>query len=111
MKRKIKVIIEERVNETTYERVMVKPYSLEQKFDLEVMSDNFTSIVLALMNASGDYPTEKQDEVCDVIEALKLGAAIFDNDETGWILKDVVYMFQWALDRGNEFSIYVMLDE
>ena len=34
-----------------------------------------------------------------------------DDINIGLVLKDVANMFKFAFDRGNDFSIYVMMDE
>lgn len=120
--RKIKVVVSERVSEDLWTRVMVKHYTLKQSQTMSIRADDFTTAVLALLNASGDYPEEKRDEAYEVMWALtysasiiEIGANIIDEDDENvyidWVLKDAAHLFKWALDRGNEFSIYVMMDE
>lgn len=119
--RKIKVIVAEHIDDDFYKQIMVQHYILKQNRSFGLMGNNFASIVLALFNASGDYPKEKWNDAYKVIRALTLGATIFedscgvrgeiDDINMGQVLKDVASMFRLALDRGNDFSIYIMMDE
>ena len=119
--RKIKAIVAEHVDGDLYKQIMVHHYTLKQNESFGLAGDNFTSISLALFNASGDYPKEKWDNSYEVVVALMFSATIFENnigndidddyDDMGYVLKDVADMFKFAFDRGNDFSIYVMMDE
>ena len=119
--RKIKVIVTEHVDDYLDKQIMVHHYTLKQNQSFGLAGDNFTSIIFALFNASGDYPKEKWDDAYEVVRALIFGATIFENsigddidddyDDMGYVLKDVANMFKLAIDRGNDFSIYVMMDE
>ena len=118
--RKIKVIVTEHIHDDLYKQIMVQHYTLKQNQSFGLAEDNFTSTIFALFNASGDYPKEKWDDAYEVVRALIFGATIFENNRGGGdiddinigkIFKDVANMFRLALDRGNDFSIYVMMDE
>ena len=119
--RKIKVIVTEHVDDYLYKQIMVHHYTLKQNQSFGLAGDNFSSIIFALFNASGDYPKEKWEDAYEVVRALIFGATIFeynigndiddDYDDMGYVLKDVADMFRLAFDRGNDFSIYIMMDE
>ena len=118
--RKIKAIVAEHVD-GGYKQIMVKHYTLKQNQSFGLAGDNSTSIISTLLIASGDYPKEKWNDAYKVVRALILGATIFENNRSdrkdiddiniGKIFKDVVNMFRVALDRGNDFSIYIKMDE
>ena len=119
--RKIKAIVAEHVDGDFYKQIMVQHYTLKQNQSFGLAGDNFSSIIFALFNASGDYPKEKWDDAYEVVRALMFSATIFENnigddinddyDDMGYVLKDVADMFKLAIDRGNDFSIYIMMDE
>ena len=119
--RKIKAIVAEHVDGDLYKQIMVQHYTLKQNQSFGLAGDNFASIIFALFNASGDYPKEKWDDAYEVVKALILAATICENSccgggdiddiNMGRVLKDVANMFKLALDRGNDFSIYIMMDE
>ena len=120
VERKIKAIVAEHVDGDLYKQIMVQHYTLKQNESFGLAGDNFTSTIFALFNASGDYPKEKWDDAYEVVRALILGATIFENScgggdiddiNMGYVLKDVADMFKFAFDRGNDFSIYIMMDE
>ena len=117
--RKIKVIVAEHID-GGYKQIMVKHYTLKQNQSFGLAGDNSTSIISTLLIASGDYPKEKWNRAYKVVRALILGATMFenscggediDNINIGRVLKDVANMFRLALDRGNDFSTYIMMDE
>lgn len=117
--RKIKVIVAEHVD-GGYKQIMVQHYTLKQNQSFGLVGDNSTYIISALLIASGDYPKEKWNDAYKVVRALNLGATIFENScgggdiddiNIGRVLKDVANMFRVALDRGNDFSIYIKMDE
>ena len=119
--RKIKVIVTEHVDDYLYKQIMVHHYTLKQNQSFGLAGDSFAFIIFALFNASGDYPKEKWEDAYEVVRALIFSATIFENsigddidddyDDMGYVLKDVANMFKLAIDRGNDFSIYVMMDE
>ena len=119
--RKIKVIVTEHVDDYLYKQIMVHHYTLKQNQSFGLAGDSFASIIFALFNASGDYPKEKWDDAYEVVRALMFSATIFENNRCdrediddiniGKIFKDMANMFKLALDRGNDFSIYIMMDE
>lgn len=118
--RKIKVILAEHVNGDLYKQIMVQHYTLKQNQSFDLVGDNSTSIISALLIASGDYPKEKWNDAYKVVRALILGATIFENSfgggdvddiNIGKIFKDMANMFKLAIDRGNDFSIYIKMDE
>ena len=118
--RKIKAIVAEHVDGDLYKQIMVQHYTLKQNQSFGLAEDSFTSIIFALFNASGDYPKEKWDDAYEVVRALIFSATIFENGycggdidyiNMGRVLKDVANMFKLAIDRGNDFSIYIMMDE
>ena len=119
VERKIKVIVAEHVD-GGYKQIMVQHYTLKQNQSFGLEGDNSTSIISALLIASGDYPKEKWNDAYKVVRALIFSATIFENSfggedidyiNMGRVLKDVANMFKLALDRGNDFSIYIMMDE
>ena len=116
--RKIKVIVAEHVDGDLYKQIMVQHYTLKQNESFGLAGDNFVSTILAL--SSGDYPKEKWNDAYKVIRALILSATLCENScgrgdiddiNIGRVFKDVANMFKFALDRGNDFSIYIMMDE
>ena len=118
--RKIKVIVTEHVDDYLYKQIMVHHYTLKQNQSFGLAGDSFSSIIFALFNASGDYPKEKWDDAYEVVRALMFSATIYENGycgediddiNMGYVLKDVADMFRLAFDRGNDFSIYIMMDE
>lgn len=117
--RKIKAIVAEHVD-GGYKQIMVQHYTLKQNQSFGLVGDNSASIISVLLIASGDYPKEKWNDAYKVVRALILGATIFENScgggdvddiNMGRVLKDVANMFKLAIDRGNDFSIYIMMDE
>ena len=117
--RKIKAIVAEHVD-GGYKQIMVQHYTLKQNQSFGLAGDNSASIISALLIASGDYPKEKWNDAYKVVRALILAATMFENScgggdiddiNIGKIFKDMANMFKLALDRGNDFSIYVMMDE
>ena len=117
--RKIKAIVAEHVD-SGYKQIMVQHYTLKQNQSFGLAGDNFASIIPALLIASGDYPKEKWNNAYKVVRALILAATIFENSRGGGdaddinigrVLKDIANMFRLALDRGNDFSIYIKMDE
>ena len=120
VERKIKAIVTEHIDGDLYKQIMVQHYTLKQNQSFDLAGDNFASTIFALFNASGDYPKEKWNDAYKVVRALILGAALcensrgggdIDNINMGQVLKDVANMFKLAIDRGNDFSIYIMMDE
>ena len=118
--RKIKVIVTEHVDDYLYKQIMVHHYTLKQNQSFGLAGDNFSSIIFALFNASGDYPKEKWDDAYEVVRALMFSATSYENRYCGediddmnmaYVLKDVADRFRLAFDRGNDFSIYIMMDE
>lgn len=119
VERKIKVIVAEHID-GGYKQIMVQHYTLKQNQSFGLAGDSFASIIFALFNASGDYPKEKWDDAYEVVRALMFSATIYENSRDGediddinmgLVLKDVANMFKLAFDRGNDFSIYIMMDE
>ena len=119
VERKIKAIVAEHVD-GGYKQIMVQHYTLKQNQSFDLVGDNSASIISALLIASGDYPKEKWNDAYKVVRALILGATIFENSRgrgdiddinIGKIFKDMANMFKLALDRGNDFSIYIKMDE
>ena len=118
--RKIKAIVAEHVD-GGYKQIMVQHYTLKQNQSFGLAGDNSASIISTLLIASGDYPKEKWNDAYKVVRALILGATIFENNcgnrediddiNIGKIFKDIANMFRLALDRGNDFSIYIKMDE
>ena len=117
--RKIKAIVAEHVD-GGYKQIMVKHYTLKQNQSFGLTGDNSTSIISTLLIASGDYPKEKWNHAYKVVRALILAATMFENNRGGGdiddinigrVLKDVANMFRLAIDRGNDFSIYIKMDE
>ena len=121
VERKIKAIVAEHIDGDLYKQIMVQHYTLKQNESFGLAGDNFASTIFALFNASGDYPKEKWNDAYKVVRALILGATIFENNRgdrgdiddinIGKIFKDMANMFRLALDRGNDFSIYIKMDE
>ena len=118
VERKIKAIVAEHVDGDLYKQIMVQHYTLKQNESFGLAGDNFVSTILAL--SSGDYPKEKWNDAYKVIRALILSATLYenscgreniDNINIGKIFKDMANMFKLAIDRGNDFSIYIKMDE
>lgn len=116
--RKIKAIVAEHVDGDLYKQIMVQHYILKQNQSFGLAGDKFVSTILALV--SGDYPKEKWDDAYKVVRALILSATLCENScgggdiediNIGKIFKDMANMFKLALDRGNDFSIYIKMDE
>lgn len=116
--RKIKVIVAEHVDGDLYKQIMVQHYTLKQNQSFGLAGDNFVSTILAM--SSGDYPKEKWNDAYKVIRALILSATLCENSRGGGdtddinigkIFKDMANMFKLAIDRGNDFSIYIKMDE
>lgn len=120
VERKIKAIVAEHVD-GGYKQIMVQHYTLKQNESFGLAGDNYKSIISTLLIASGDYPKEKWNHAYKVVRALILAATMFENScgdrediddiNIGRVLKDVANMFRVALDRGNDFSIYIKMDE